>query len=41
MKRILAGGVILLFPGVTLVPPINESISKASQEDDLRFVVCP
>jgi len=35
MKRILAVGVIILFIGVAVAPSINQSIVKASFNDDL------
>ena len=35
MKRILAVGIILLFIGVAVAPSINQSVVKASQDDDL------
>ncbi len=35
MKRILAIGVILLFIGVAVAPSINQSVVKASTDDDL------
>ncbi|MFA5101787.1 MAG: hypothetical protein WC525_01410 [Candidatus Thermoplasmatota archaeon] len=35
MKRILAVGVILLFLGVAIAPSINQSVVRASPDDDL------
>jgi hypothetical protein len=35
MKKILALGVIILFIGVAVAPSINQSVVKASQDDDL------
>ncbi len=35
MKKILAVGVILFFIGVAVAPSINQSVVKASQDDDL------
>jgi len=38
MKKTLVIGVILLFIGVTIAPSINQSVVKASQDDDLEKV---
>ena len=35
ISKCLAVGIILLFVGVTIAPTINQSVVKASQEDDL------
>jgi hypothetical protein len=35
MKKILTVGIILLFIGIAIAPGINQSIVKASQDDDL------